>query len=175
MVHINSHSMQMPCILTLNSQTFMFIKIVWLLYHFKEQPNKFLWLSPVLGGKCGGWYVEESGTTLSSYSFSQHGLACTGRSNHQYTLAHSTEKHWDPVKWSHLHKHIVVRQSIMKWILARISYALSILPNGFEYNNLYNTRWISTLINLPSACCHWLMKILLQPAHIVLTMLTCLF
>lgn len=55
-------------------------------YHFKKQPDKFLWLSSVFRGERGWWDVEESSATLSSYSFSQHRLACAWRSDHQHTL-----------------------------------------------------------------------------------------
>lgn len=54
--------------------------------HLKQESDKLLRLSAILGGQ-GGWgYIEESCTTLCSNCFCQHSLASAWRTHHQYTL-----------------------------------------------------------------------------------------
>ena len=57
-----------------------------LTYHLKQQPDQFLWFTPIF--RCQGWWgdIEESCTTLSSNSFGQHCFPRSGRTNHTNTL-----------------------------------------------------------------------------------------
>ena len=55
-------------------------------YHFKENPDKLLRLSTVLGGEGGGGDIEERGPTLGGYGLGQQSLSSARRPYHQHTL-----------------------------------------------------------------------------------------
>ena len=55
-------------------------------HHFKENPDKLLRLSTVLGGEGGGGDIEERGPTLGGYGLGQQSLSSARRPHHQHTL-----------------------------------------------------------------------------------------